>query len=832
MAIFFPLFPGRVNQWLAVLAIVGAGVFWHCGSGDCFPTHLCRAAEPKPAEKAGFTNHLSGESSPYLLQHAHNPVQWYPWGDEAFARAKKENKLIFLSIGYSTCYWCHVMERESFEDQGVAKILNENFIAIKVDREERPEIDEQYMLATQLSTGSGGWPNSLWLTSDRKPFLAGTYFPKQRFKDALTQVAAAWRDKPDAIKQHANRLSDAIRAAGNLKPTIGTKLDQKAIDQAVAEANRSFDSQRGGFGIAPKFPPHGRMLLLVEEFRRTGDKQLLRMITRTLDAMADGGIQDHIGGGFHRYSTDANWFLPHFEKMLYDNAQLMRLYTDAHLLTKDARYRQAVQDIAAWVKREMTDSQGGFYSALDAESEGEEGKYYTWQYSTLLQTLGDADGRLFAKEYGAQFDGNWVEQRSGKKPGTNILFRRNMSEPPAGEKHEALVKSNDKMSAMRAKLLAIRDKRPRPRLDDKVLAGWNGLMIESLAYAGRSLDEPDYTASAKKAAGFILSQMWKNGRLLHTYRNGQSRIPGYLDDYAYLARGLIELEAATKDPRWRSSAAELADAMLKQFEDPNQGAFFFTPAGEEVPLMRSKNLFGGGNMPGANGVAAEVLLRLADLDQRPAYEAAAQRTLATLADFASQKSSSDESLLLAAAYQFRTKLKNNEAPPKDIASMASKADAELHEASVDIRLYSSTTTVTPGDSFRVIVEFGIQRGWHLYAPGSSKLVRPATVELQKNEKASASVVQSPPGRELKDQVVNEDVHILEGVAKYELTVTIAKNAPSGPVELKFDVQTQACSDRTCLEPRKSVLSLPITIDRKATDGDSRRPESFDERLGK
>jgi uncharacterized protein YyaL (SSP411 family) len=812
MAQCFRLFRAQFNRRLAVLALVGASLFWHCGSGDRFARNLCRAAEPQPAEKTGATNHLSGESSPYLLQHAHNPVQWYPWGPEAFARAKQENKPIFLSIGYSTCYWCHVMERESFEDQGVAKILNENFIAIKVDREERPEIDEQYMLAAHLLTGRGGWPNSLWLTPDRKPFLAATYLPKQRFKDALIQVAAAWRDKPEAIRQRANQLSDAIRAADNLKPAVGAKIDQQAIDQAIADVKGNFDAQRGGFGIAPKFPPHGRLLLLVEEYRRSGDKLLLKMITRTLDAMADGGIHDQIGGGFHRYATDADWFLPHFEKMLYDNAQLLRLYTDAYLLTKNARYRQVVQDIATWVKREMTDSQGGFYSALDAESEGEEGKFYTWQYSTLLQTLGDADGRRFAREYGAQPDGNWVEQRSGKKPGTNILSRR----------HTA----TDDFSAMRVKLLAVRDKRPRPRLDDKVLAGWNGLMIESLAYAGRSLNEPEYTAAAEKAADFILSQMWQDGRLLHTYRNGQSRIPGYLDDYAYVARGLIELETSTKSPRWQTAAVQVADAMLKQFEDAEQGAFFFTPAGGDVPLMRSKNLFGGGNLPGANGVAAEVLMRLADLDQKSAYEDAAQRTLASLAGVATQKSSSDESLLLATAYRFRTKSKSHEAPAKDLASTASRADAQLHEPSVDVRLYSSKTAVAPGESFRVIVEFDILRGWHLYAPGSSKSVRAATVELQPNEQASVSDSKFPPGRELKDQVVKDNVRILEGVVRYELTVAIGKHAPSGQVELKFSVQTQACDDRTCFAPRKSVLSLPITIDPKATDGDKRHPEIF------
>ncbi len=812
------------------LAIVSASITWLAFPGVYRQETPCRAAEPKPAERAGFTNHLINESSPYLLQHAHNPVQWYPWGQEAFDRAKKEHKLIFLSIGYSTCYWCHVMERESFEDESVAKLLNDNFIAIKVDREERPELDEQYMLATELLIGRGGWPNSLWLTPDRKPFLAGGYFPKARFEQVLTYVASTWKRSPDAVNKQADQLAEAVRVASRQKLSLGRPLDQTVIDQAVMEAIQGFDSQHGGFGGAPKFPPHGRLMLLVEEYRRRGDKQLLKMITRTLDAMADGGIHDQIGGGFHRYSTDATWFLPHFEKTLYDNAQLLRLYADAYLLTKDPRYKQIVQDIVSWVKREMTDPQGGFYSALDAESEGEQGKFYTWSYSTLLQTLGPADGPMFAREYGAQPNGNWVEQRSGKRPGTNILSRQNIRQRGAGDRDGADIKLEERLSAMRAKLLAVRDQRARPRLDDKVLAGWNGLMIDSLAYAGRTLDEPEYTATAVSAATFILHDMWRDDRLLHTYRKGQSRIPGYLDDYAYLGRGLLELEAATKNDRWGIAAAQIADSMLKQFADPERGAFFFTPSGADGPLLRSKNLLDGGNVPGANGVAAEFLLRLANDRHRAAYQEAGRQTLTSLAGFAAQEPSGAESLLLAAAYQISAKSANDdEHAANQVATTLSKPDAELHEPPVAVRLYSSKSTVAPGETFRVTVDFDIQPGWHLYASGPSKLVRPATVELQKNERATAAVARAPAGRALKDQALMEDVRILEGVAEYELNVTIDKDAPAGPVELKFEVQTQACDDRSCLQPHKSVLRLPIAVDHKATGHGNDHSEIFDTR---
>ena len=594
------------------------------------------------------------------------------------------------------------------------------------------------------------------------------------------------------------------------------------------EAIQGFDSQHGGFGGAQKFPPHGRLMLLVEEYRRRGDKQLLKMITRTLDAMADGGIHDQIGGGFHRYSTDATWFLPHFEKTLYDNAQLLRLYADAYLLTKDPRYKQVVHDIVSWVKREMTDPQGGFYSALDAESEGEQGKFYTWSYSTLLQTLGPADGPTFAREYGAQPTGNWVEQRSGKRPGTNILSRQNIRQRGAGDRDGADISSRRDCRRCGQNSLAVRDLRARPRLDDKVLASWNGLMIDSLAYAGRSLDEPEYTATAVSAATFILHDMWRDDRLLHTYRKGQARIPGYLDDYAYLGRGLLELEAATKNDRWGIAAAQIADSMLKQFADPERGAFFFTPL-PDGPLLRSKNLLDGGNVPGANGVAAEFLLRLANDRHRAAYQEAGRQTLTSLAGFAAQEPSRRKPTPVP-AYQISAKSANDdEHAANQVATTLSKPVAELYEPPVAVRLYSLKSTVAPGETFRVTVDFDIQPGWHLYASGPSKLVRPATVELQKNERATAAVARAPAGRALKGQALMEDVRILEGVAEYELNVTIDKDVPAGPVELKFEVQTQACDDRSCLQPHKSVLRLPIAVDHKATGHGNDHSEIFDTR---
>ena len=498
-------------------------------------------------------NRLIHEKSPYLLQHARNPVNWYPWGPEAFARARKENKPVFLSVGYSTCHWCHVMEYESFERQDVAEILNKHFIAIKVDREERPDVDQIYMLATQVVTGRGGWPNSLWLTPDGKPWYAGTYFPREDragrigFKTVLRRLAKLWRERQKDVLGQADKLAKALKeysSAGRM--AAPGKLSFDLLEKGTTGLRQSYDAAQGGFGrTAPKFPPHSALQLLFHEHRRTRTADLQKMATRTLDAMARGGIYDHLGGGFHRYATDAKWLVPHFEKMLYDNAQLIRAYVDGFLGTGSGAYKQVVRETAEWVFREMTDPAGGFYSALDADSEGEKGKFYLWTRQEIFDVLGSDEGTLLCDVYNVTKHGNFHNEVTGRRDGTNILHLTEATETMAARlkiSHDAL---QHRLASARKKLLARRGGRIRPYRDDKVLASWNALMIGSLAYAGRHLQDGRYVAAAEKAADFILTRMRKDGRLLRTYRQGHAKLNAYLDDYAFLIDALLELHQAT-----------------------------------------------------------------------------------------------------------------------------------------------------------------------------------------------------------------------------------------------------------------------------------------------
>ncbi len=558
------------------------------------------------------TNRLIHETSPYLLQHAHNPVHWYPWGTEAFEKAKQEDKPIFLSVGYSTCYWCHVMERESFEKDDVAAILNEHFIAIKVDREERPDVDEQYMLATQLMSGRGGWPNSVWLTPDGRPWMAGTYFPREQFKQVLTQLADVWTTRRGDVDRQAVRLTEAIRRVRDVSATVELRpLSPLVMREAISEITQSVDSQHGGFGDAPKFPPHGQLRLLVHEFDRTKDQRLRNIIQQTLHAMQAGGIRDHLGGGFHRYSTDREWLLPHFEKMLYDNAQLLRAYTDGFRITGDESYRTVVAEIFGWLSREMTDSGGAFYSAIDSESEQEEGRFYVWSQAEVIDRLGPDDGELISEVYGFKPEGNFREEATGHPSGNNILYLPVPMEQVAEKRGDNRESLETHLADLRSRLLDIRQQRPFPHLDDKIVTSWNAMMIESLAYAGRILDEPKYTQAAEKAADFVMQQLTRDGRLYRSWRADRARQPGFMDDYAFFALALLELHETTNDQRWLDEARRLTDLMLSDFQDADRGGFFFTANDQPRSVLgRSRQLLGGGNIPSPNGVAAQVLIRL------------------------------------------------------------------------------------------------------------------------------------------------------------------------------------------------------------------------------
>lgn len=571
-----------------------------------------------------FTNHLARETSPYLRQHAHNPVDWYPWGPEALARAKELDRPIFLSIGYSACHWCHVMEHESFEDPEVARILNEHFISIKVDREERPDLDQIYMAAVQALTGQGGWPMSMFLTPGLKPFYGGTYFPptdqhgRPSFKRLLAALVDFWRDKRAEVDQSADKITEFLQGSAKLERHDGD-LTADLVRNAVGLLGRAFDGTYGGFGSAPKFPHSMDLRLLLRAWKRFDDEDALRMVRVTLDKMAMGGMYDHLGGGFHRYSTDAQWLVPHFEKMLYDNALLTSAYLEGFQATGEPFYGDVVEETLAYVTREMTSPEGPFYSTQDADSEGEEGKFFVWSAAEIEQVLGKELAAVFEEVYGVSPEGNWE--------GHNILNRTRSYAQDARLMRIAEPELRTKLAEAKGKLLEVRGRRVWPGRDEKVLTSWNGLMIAAFAQAAQVLDQPAYAETAARAADFILTRMrGLQGRLLRTYSHGSPpKLNAYLEDYAYLTEGLVSLYEATFEPRWLEAALELAGVMLDQFWDAADGGFFYTGRDHEALIARTKDLQDS-SVPSGNGTAATALVRLARLTGRREFQEKAEAT--------------------------------------------------------------------------------------------------------------------------------------------------------------------------------------------------------------
>jgi uncharacterized protein YyaL (SSP411 family) len=582
---------------------------------------------------APFTNHLAAETSPYLRQHARNPVDWYPWGPEALTRARELGRPIFLSIGYSACHWCHVMEHESFENEEIARILNDNFVSIKVDREERPDLDQIYMTSVQALTGQGGWPMSVFLTPDLKPFTGGTYFPpddrygRPGFKRVLLTVAEWWKNRRVDIEQGAAQVTEIVRTSGGLPPG-DADAGEEVLRQAVAGLARSFDSRNGGFGEAPKFPRPMDIRLLLRAWKRFSDADALHMARFTLDRMAMGGIYDHLGGGFARYSTDERWLVPHFEKMLYDNALLTVAYCEAFRATGDPLYRNVVEETLAWVQREMTSPEGPFYSTLDADSEGVEGKFYVWTANEIEQLLGKGDAEVFSSVYGVEPEGNWRDPHGHGPVNANILHRVKTLEQSAKLLKLSETDLHQLLSRGRVKLLTQRDGRIRPGRDDKSLTAWNGLMIAGFAEAERTLGNPAYAEVAGKAAEFILTKMrTADGRLLRTWSAGSApKLNAYLEDYAFLIDGLVSLYEATYAPRWITSALELASLMVDQFWDSADGGFFFTGRDHEALIARNKDPHDNAT-PSGNAVAVTALLKLVKLTGRDDLADKAEATL-------------------------------------------------------------------------------------------------------------------------------------------------------------------------------------------------------------
>jgi uncharacterized protein YyaL (SSP411 family) len=612
-------------------------------------------------------NRLSHETSPYLLQHADNPVDWYPWGDEALEKAKAEDKPILLSIGYSSCHWCHVMAHESFEDESIAQLMNEHFVNVKVDREERPDIDAIYMRAVVSMTGRGGWPLTVFLTPEGQPFFGGTYFPPEgrhglpAFRQVLLSVSHSYRERSDEIKQSAQSIATHI-VSQDLSPSAPeVELSPRVLDQAVSKLGQQFDGAHGGFGGAPKFPQAMVLDFLLREHFRSGNTLALRIVERTLEKMARGGIYDQLGGGFHRYSVDDKWLVPHFEKMLYDNALLSRLYLRAYHATGKPLYRRVAQETLEYVAREKTSPEGGFYSAQDADSEGEEGKFFAWKPDEIKATLGEEDGELFCHYFAVTDTGNFEGQNVLSVP-RDIDVVAHLANVPI-EKLEAAITRG------RHRLLAVRERRVHPARDDKVIVSWNGLMLASFAEAARVLEKERYREIAIRNAEFLLGEMRDDGQLYRVYAAGQAKVRAYLEDYACLSHGLLSLYEATFDERWFDAARSLADEMIPRFKD-SLGAGFYDSDGTE-PLLTRPRSWDDGALPSGNSMAAHVLLHLAALTGESAYEKLAEGILAAMSATVAQHPLSFGHLL--AAFNFYL------SPPEEIAIVGDPSDDDTQE---------------------------------------------------------------------------------------------------------------------------------------------------------
>ena len=739
-------------------------------------------------------NRLIHETSPYLRQHARNAVDWYPWGEEAFAKAFEENKPIFLSVGYSSCHWCHVMEHESFEHQSVADVLNEKYVSVKVDREERPDLDQIYMNATQMMTGRGGWPNSLWLDAKGRPFYCGTYFPREDqggrpgFISMLNGLHDAWVNKRDEIDQQAAIFQTNLQKMGYTKKVAAENpMNKESAKTLVATWGQRFDATEGGFGGAPKFPPHNALSFLLDQYAVTPSEEIRSMLELTFDKMALGGIHDHVGGGFHRYATDGIWFLPHFEKMLYDNAQLLSSYTQAYKLLGHERYKQVAEGIADWIIRDMSDPAGGFYSAYDADSEGEEGKYYLWDQQEILSILGKENGTAINRRFQCSNEGNFYDEASGHKNGKSILHLK------------SFISDQDDYEQARANLIALRkerDTRIHPELDDKVICSWNGLTIAALAEAGEIFKREDYLAAANKAADFIMSNMQIEGRLNRTYRAGTAQLNGYLDDYAFLIHGLLNLHSVSGDPL-RLKQATILLASAQQHYGDEQGGFFFTSDDHEELLARTKDPFDNA-VPSGNGYMAKNLVRMYILSSEEKYATWAQKSFQFF-----------EGLIQSAPTAASSFMEAWEKWLAVIDQQNTEKEAG-NEARVAIK-FPVTISAQPtaqDDIMTINLKFEIEEGWHINArdPGLDYLI-PLDIKVKDHKKWSALPIAYSQGHAYEVKGMDSSIQVYSG--QFTTPIILQANKESAEEPLQITVSFQACDHEKCLAPE--ILSLKVEM---------------------
>ena len=823
----------RFNTVSRAAAIVGCGLVLLAAATQRSSAVDDGKAPAKPKARA---NRLARETSPYLLLHAHNPVDWYPWGPEAFEKARKEGKLIFLSVGYSSCYWCHVMERKVFMSDTIAKTLNDNFVCIKVDREERPDVDDIYMTALQVyyqaigAPSSGGWPLSMFLTPEGKPVAGGTYFPPEDtenimgFPTVLGRLIDLWKDKREQLEGNADILANETRRV--MRPKLSLKpveVNDKLVAKVMEAVSSSFDPDFGGVDFqpkrpdGPKFPTPTKLLFVQEMLKRTPDVDTSELLDLTLTQMACGGIRDHLGGGFHRYSVDRKWLVPHFEKMLYDQAQLADVYVNAYIATQKPLYKQVAEEILTFVEREMTSNEGGFYSALDAETNGIEGESYVWEAREIDNVLGRA-----AEDFKAVYQ---VKDLSDFEHGNVLRISPKDLASISGPLAERLPDS-------RQKLLAVRNQRKQPLRDEKVLASWNGLMIGAFARAGSLLNQPEFVRTAERGANFLLTNLRDpQGRLLRTHTAGKAKLNAYLDDYAFVIDGLLALHDATDDPRWLNAAKQLQDDQLKMFRDETGGGFFFTSHHHEELLARTKNCYDG-VLPAGNSTSARNLIRLAKLTGEKRYLDEAHTIVELFASNLEQSPRGLTVLALAASELLVAEKSDGQsaAPGETGILQVGGSDtkdrtgdklillAEQQEEKpkkdelVRARAYLSTDRLPAGGTSQIIVLLEVKDGWHINAnPPSPDYLKPTKLSFKSKAGVTLAEPKYPKGHGFKMEGEDTEAMVYEGEVALFGTLAVPKASGGQTDEMEITINYQACNEKGCLPPKSIKLTGKLAV---------------------
>ncbi|MBK1646457.1 hypothetical protein CKO25_17750 [Thiocapsa imhoffii] len=757
------------------------------------PDYRPRTEHLLPDGRPRYTNRLILEESPYLLQHAHNPVDWYAWGPEAFEHARRENKPVFLSIGYSTCHWCHVMERESFEDSAIAELLNTHFVAIKVDREVRPDIDHLYQNAVRLLTGSGGWPLSNILTPQGETIVAGTYFPPDDFSALLEQVKTLWQEQPEQLRIRVSEIAAAL--ADKLAiDAQAAELGDGIVDQAVTNLLEQHDELQGGFGNAPKFPHQPRLALLLDHALRRDDHAALTAAVFTLQSMARGGIHDQVGGGFHRYAIDNDWLVPHFEKMLYDQAQLARLYLAGWRLTGDPELARVARRTLDFVLRDLTSPAGGFYSATDADSEGEEGLFFLWTPDELRSVLSPVDAELVIALYGVTEAGNFE--------GRNILHLPIAPESFAAAHGLSPIELWQRLDAINERLYRHREGRPHPHRDEKILTAWNGMMIIALAEATETLHEPRYLSAAERAAELLWTeQRPAPGRINRVYLNGRTAQPGLLEDYAFLGQAMIALYDVTGEQRWLTRAREMADALWERFTDENTGALFMGEATAEIPLIARPQDITDGVMPSATSATLQLLATLTRRTDELEYERRANSLLASTSSRVAQVPSTFPSLLTALNLMRHGDTGQVQYAARGAVRAVTRISARNSDQS------------SPGDDAgaNLVIDLTLRSGWHINAhrPLQDALIG-TTLRMPGDRMDWRMAAPTyPPPELLRLGFQREPLAVYQGRVRIDATLQPTSKHRAAGAWLPFELRLQACSDAICLAPETLVLQVPM-----------------------